>query len=63
MEKLLIFRERILKFLSSNGRVLRLAGKFIGGALLFYVAGEMYAYGSLLSQPFMFLNLRTKYPI
>ena len=57
MEKLLIFRERILKFLSSNGRVLRLAGKFIGGALLFYVAGEMYAYGSLLSQPFMFLIL------
>ncbi len=57
MEKLLIFRERILKFLSSNGRMLRFAGKFVGGALLFYVVGEMYAYGSLMSQPFMFLIL------
>ncbi|HJC50633.1 MAG TPA: hypothetical protein H9754_08705 [Candidatus Anaerostipes avistercoris] len=53
MGNLLIFRERILKFLASKDKALRLVGRFLGGTLLFFVTGEMYGYGSLVAQPFM----------
>lgn len=50
MDKVLIFRERILKFFASNERMIRLFSRFLGGALLFYVARQIYGYNDILSQ-------------
>lgn len=50
MDKLLIFREWILRFFTSNGRIIRLFARFLGGILLFYVTGQIYGYNDILSQ-------------
>ena len=41
MEKLLIYRERFLKFLTARGRYIQSGMRFLGGTVLFYVLGEL----------------------
>lgn len=40
MEKLLIYRERFLKFLTARGRYIQSGMRFLGGTVLFYVLGN-----------------------
>jgi hypothetical protein len=42
MEKLLIYRERFLKFLTARGTKIRIAARFIGGVLLFFVLSQIF---------------------
>ena len=44
MEKLLIYRERFLKFLTARGRYIQSGMRFLGGTVLFYVLGELFGY-------------------
>lgn len=55
MDKLLIYRERVLKFISSNGNNLQLLGRFAGGLLLFFVINNIYGYASVLGEPLTLL--------
>ena len=57
MEKLLIYREKILNFLSSHWQVCGPVGKFIGGVLIFYVINSLFGYSKVLNQPFSILIL------
>ena len=57
MEKLLIYREKLLKFLSSHWQVCGPLGKFIGGVFIFYVINSLFGYSKILSQPFSTLIL------
>ena len=52
MEKLLIYRERFLKFLTARGRYIQSGMRFLGGTVLFYVLGELFGYTETFSQPF-----------
>ena len=52
MEKLLIYRERFLKFLTARGRYIQSAMRFLGGIVLFYVLGKLFGYTETFSQPF-----------
>ena len=42
MEKLLIYRERFLKFLTARGRYIQSGMRFLGGTVLFYVLGKLF---------------------
>lgn len=55
MEKLLIYRERFLKFLTARGRYIQSGMRFLGGTVLFYVLGELFGYTETFSQPFFYL--------
>ena len=55
MDKILIYRERFLKFLSSKGKYIQFFGRFAGGLLLFYVINNIYGYASVIGEPFMLL--------
>lgn len=57
MDKLLIYRERILKFISSKGKLIQFSGRFLCGLILFFVVSNIYGYVSLLSEPFIFIVL------
>ena len=57
MEKLLIYREKLLNFLSSHWQVCGPIGKFIGGLFIFYVINSLFGYSNILSQPFSTLIL------
>lgn len=52
MEKLLIYRERFLKFLTARGRYIQSGMRFLGGTVLFYVLGKLFGYTETFSQPF-----------
>ena len=52
MEKLLIYRERFLKFIAAKGRYIQAETRFLGGFLLFYVMGRLFGYTEFFSQPF-----------
>ncbi len=52
MEKLLIYRERFLKFLAARGRYIQSGVRFLGGIILFYVLGKLFGYTEQFSQPF-----------
>lgn len=55
MEKLLIYRERFLKFLTARGTKIRIAARFIGGVLLFFVLSQIFGYADILSEPFIYI--------
>ena len=55
MEKLLIYRERFLKFLTARGRYIQSGMRFLGGTVLSYVLGELFGYTETFSQPFLSL--------
>ena len=57
MEKLLIYREKILNFLASHWQVCGPVGKFIGGVFIFYVINSLFGYSKVLNQPFSILIL------
>ena len=49
MEKLLIYRERFLKFLTARGRYIQSGMRFLGGTVLFYVLGKLFGYTETFS--------------
>ena len=57
MEKLLIYRERFLKFLAARGRYIQSGVRFLGGAVLFYVLGKLFGYTEFFSEPFFILMM------
>lgn len=57
MEKLLIYRERFLKFLAARGRYIQSGVRFFGGAVLFYVLGKLFGYTEFFSEPFFILMM------
>lgn len=52
MEKILIYRERFLKFLASRGRYIQSGIRFLGGVILFYVLGKLFGYTEFFTEPF-----------
>lgn len=52
MEKLLIYRERLLKFVAAKGKYVQAVTRFIGGVLLFFTVGQIYGYTEILDQSF-----------
>lgn len=52
MEKLLIYRERFLKFIAARGRYIQAGTRFLAGFILFYVLGKLFGYMELFSEPF-----------
>lgn len=57
MDKLLIYRERILKLISSKGKYIQFSGRFLCGLILFFVASRIYGYVSLFHEPFIWIIL------
>ena len=52
MEKILIYRERFLKFLAARGRYIQSGVRFLGGIILFYVLGKLFGYTEQFREPF-----------
>ena len=52
MEKLLIYRERFLKFLAIRGRYIQAGTRFLGGMILFYTLGKLFNYTEFFTEPF-----------
>ena len=57
MDRLLIYRERFLKLISSRGKYIQFFGRFLCGVILFFVSSRIYGYVGLLSEPFIFIIL------
>lgn len=57
MERLLIYRERFLKFLAARGRYIQSGIRFLGGSVLFYVLGKLFGYTEFFAQPFFILMM------
>lgn len=57
MEKLLIYRERFLRFLTARGRYVRAGIRFLAGAVLFYVLAQIFGYTDFFGQPFFVLMM------
>lgn len=57
MEKLLIYRERFLKFLSAKGRYIQALIRFLGGFILFYVMGNLFDYTEFFREPFFLVMM------
>lgn len=55
MEKLLIYRERLLRLLSSKGKYVQAVFRFVGGILLFFTVGQIYGYTETVDQSFFLL--------
>ena len=47
MEKLLIYRERFLKFLTARGRYIQSGMRFLGGTVLFYDGSDQCLYSNI----------------
>lgn len=52
MEKLLIYRERLLKLAAAKGRYIKIGSRFLGGFILFYVLGKLMGYTQFFTEPF-----------
>lgn len=52
MEKLLIYRERFLKFVAARGKYIQAGVRFLGGFTLFYVMGRLFGYTQFFTEPF-----------
>lgn len=52
MEKILIYRERFLKFLTARGKYVQMSARFLGGSILFYVLGKLFGYTEIFTEPF-----------
>lgn len=57
MEQLLIYRERMIKFIAGKGRVFQAVGRFLAGFILFLVVTQIYGYYSTLNELFVILVL------
>lgn len=57
MEQLLIYRERIIKFITGRGRGIQFIGRFFAGFVLFFVVTQIYGYSSTLNELFVVLVL------
>lgn len=53
MEKLLIYRERILNLIASQGKYIQFFVRFLCGFLLFFVVSRIYGYVDVLNEPFV----------
>lgn len=57
MEKLLIYRERLLRFLSAKEKYVQVFIRFAAGVLLFFVVAQIYGYSEVLDQSFFLIVL------
>ena len=57
MEKLLIYRERFLKFIAARGRFIQAGIRFLGGFILFYVLGKLFGYTAFFAEPFFLVMM------
>ena len=57
MEKLLIYRERFLKFIAARGRFIQAGTRFLGGFILFYVMGKLFGYTAFFAGPFFLVMM------
>ena len=57
MEKLLIYRERLLKFITVRGRYIQSGIRFLSGFILFYAMGRLFGYTEFLSSPFFLVMM------
>lgn len=57
MEKLLIYRERFLKFIAARGRYIQSGMRFLAGFILFYTMGKLFDYTEFFSAPFFLVMM------
>lgn len=57
MEKLLIYRERFLKFIAARGRYIQSGMRFLAGFILFYTMGKLFDYTEFFSAPFFMVMM------
>lgn len=57
MEKLLIYRERFLKFVAARGKYIQAGVRFLGGFTLFYVMGRLFGYTQFFTEPFFLVMM------
>ena len=57
MEKLLIYRERLLKFIAARGRYIQSGIRFLSGFILFYAMGRLFGYTDFFASPFFLVMM------